>query len=223
MTIEKLNQLIDNAPEFAQWWEGNHANVQKKLKNNRRWIGVFNGAHLISIVPQFMGVLHGINILFPDPSAVLLTTGNALPLLCALAMIGGVFWFNIFMLFKLDMLACQWPKKLGIPLKNAIDPDELLDGCSGMMKTIDDTHKKQIVEKIINHSQNPVRAHAASLLRIKDLNMPDCWWVAVECVVDDIEGHEITVAPKTAQEQLEDVYLDIEKSTNLQHSKVLKL
>lgn len=223
MSIEKLNQLIDGAPEFSQWWEANHANIEGQLKNNRRWVSVFSGAHLISIAPQFMGVLHGINFLFPDPSAVLLTTGNALPLLCALAMVGGFFVFNVVMMSKINTWAYQWPKKLGIPLKNAIDPDELLEGRSGTMKTIDDTHKKQIVEKIINHSQNPVRTHAASLLRIKDLNMPDCWWVAVECVVDDIEGNTITVAPKTAHEQLEDVYLGIEKSTNLQHSKVFKL
>lgn len=214
MSIEKLNELIQSAPEFNQWWSKNHTQIQAALKRKRRiGLSVF-GVVFAALQASMVWALWNL------PSIPLSTQCFG----TAIFMVAG----SLFVTLGTDLIrkwSHQWPKDSPQPLETLINPDDLLDGSGKEVLACDPLIQKDLLEKIVHHPNSDVRLHAQSLLTLKDLALPRLWWRALEIVLEDIECIEqescIALSP---EQQRDSVYFEIEKSIPVSsNSKVFRL
>lgn len=108
----------------------------------------------------------------------------------------------------------KWPKRLVPPT------DELKLTLFEHKNVIDVQQKKAIVQHIANHPNVEVQQYTPLLPALQHLELPDAWWKAVETTLKDIP----TPTNKSAQQQLDEVFVEIEyKSEQNRSPKTLKV
>lgn len=112
----------------------------------------------------------------------------------------------------------KWPKDLFVPC------DELTPTVFARPKTMELHKQKEILQKIVNHHHSDVQQYTSHLPPLQYLQLPDAWWWAVEKALDDIPVQETIGAAKSAQQEINDVYVEIEqKSQTSVAPKMLKV
>lgn len=200
MSVEKLNELITTAPQFSQWWEHNRCQIQADLKRKRQ-LGV--AIFMLSLLALLgAGVLFVVN----TPQVV----GPGFMGFTAMAL-GAVLMGVEPAVHYWQRWVGAWPKHTVRPLDKLINPADLLDSRGFEIDASAPLAQKNLLEKVLRHPNPDVRTHASSLLALKDVNMPNVWWRALEIVLEDIEEEAPTVS-LTPEQQLDSVYVEIEKT-----------
>ena len=210
MSIDKVKQLIETAPEFKQWWESHREQIAQEFNGKQNWGRVifasfgFYAAVFMPLViwgsAQFKSNLSalGFNWFW---FTLCVTLGSGL----ALSAVHSV-WEGRLRL---------WPKKAPRPLQQFVNADDFMNKYGDIIPSADPINQKEIVEKMLFHPNVELQSHATDLLALKDMDLPHVWWRALEICVKNVE----TVQPpaQTAQEKLENVYVEMERIAKHKH------
>ncbi len=194
MSIEKIKKLIDEAPEFKRWWEQNHTQIQAGFKKKSKWFSRFAAAMFCGGVGL---LLYGAVVIGPNP----------LPWE-VFGLVGCVFLY-VFLVahccVKLNKWYSRWPQNTPKILLEFLNADKFLK--EGVIISSSKAEKqKEIVKTMVHHPNVEARHHATQLLSLKNMNMPDMWWRALE-----LSLQEVPQPSKTSEQELESVYVEIEQ------------
>ena len=201
MSYEKINDLIEQAPDVSQWWLSN--------KRALTWWYIFMR---IAIVPAFAIPLFSIMaclMVYLSWGMHAESLGDAKWWLIGtpLASVGGLAFLRSFINYT--------PKRFkhkGLVLE-ILESDEAV--------SLAFVHK--ILSRAVNISDPQMKPILARLHALKDTDLPKCWWDALACEVDKciVTPHPVN---ESMQEQLNAVYIQMEDvAASPTPSKVLRL
>lgn len=210
MSINQLENLLTNASTTAAWWEKNQQRL-KKVMRNKSWMWVATGFAMIG------GMAAGFSL------ALHITTSFA-PIESFWGFVGFVLACACIAPLLLSVDVCRhkmrnkWPKHLAPP------SSELTLKIFEGDESIDLHQKKDILQRIANHPNPAVKKHTAELPALQYLELPDAWWKAVQNALNVIPNHDASCAVKFAQQQLNEMYVDIQLQSGKKVTpKILKL
>ena len=200
MSYEKINDLIEQAPDVSQWW----------ISNKRALNFWFRGFYTMDFIS---GGLFAIGASF----SLLLFTGLAFgqvsvtnpwglavfPFLCGL----GCGW--------LKLSPKWWPKRFTY--------NDLRLTKEKHKETVSLAFVHKILSRAVKISDPQMKPILARLHAIKDTDLPKCWWDALACEVDKCVAAQHPIN-ESVQEKLDAVYIQIENvAASLSTPKVLRL
>lgn len=212
MSIEQFEKLIGNAEHSAQWWKGNHSQVNAVVRKKKIAQRVLGGVAMVCFFGSIAATVCASD--FPLQRHALYAV---LSILAGSLVTGTLLYGCINVHFKI----CEWWPK------HAPRPDNAMGVSIDLLNNEDpmDLHKrKEILQRIVNHPSAAVRAYVPTLPQLQNLDLPDVWWQAVGVALNTIPKERSAVAVKTAQQQLDEVYIEIQQHTAHQNApKVMKL
>lgn len=210
MSINHLENLLANASSTAIWWKGNQRVIKKAIRNkNTMWLAS-GCAMLASVVAGGALTLH-ITTQFAPIESFGGVVGSFLGCICMAPLLVSVDVWRTKMWNK-------WPNNCAPP------SSELKLKLFHRNHVIGAHQKKDILKQIAHHPNLHVQKHIVELPALQYLELPDAWWEAVENALSAIPHSEATCAVKSAQQQLTEVYVDIElQSQKTTAPKILKV
>ena len=198
MSFDKLNELIQSAPEFRQWWSKNHTQIQTALKRKRRMGLSVLGVSFVAV--QGFTAWTFFNAPLTLVWGPMMFIGMIICLLALLLFVTGV--VDAFKHWNR-----KWPKNCPRPLETVINPDNILDGTGKEIWASDPLHQKNLLDTIAHHPNADVRVHADSVLALKDGEMPNIWWRALEVLLEEMKDTATNI--NTPQQQLDNVSVEM--------------
>lgn len=180
MSIENIQNLINDAPQISQWWRTNE-------KSARRWSAVFCVSYLTLIPMMCVGGLLALVLGF----AIIIgeSVNDKMVVYIASLLAISLVWSALLALF--------WPRHLRF--KNL----KLDYG----YESPTDQYKYDTLHKLLQINNSKVQQLAKNIHAIKDIPLPQCWWEEVNGQIKVMCGrphHE------TSSEQLAQLYAYID-------------
>lgn len=220
MSIEKVKELIETAPEFAQWWKNNRQQIAQEFKGKQHWGRVLFTTNVFYVTVFMPTVIWGSAHFKSNLSAL----GFDWLWLAIGVTSGGA--ITLFVLYSAwEKWRCLWPKKAPRPLQQFVNANDFLDDQGDIIPSATPINQKEVLEKICFHLNMGLQVHTTDLLTLKDMDLPDVWWRALELCLQSVETVQQPVhAPQTAQQQLDNAFVEIEqKSQQTRAPKILKV
>lgn len=199
MSIQKIKKLIDAGPEFAQYWEQNHKQIEADFAKKFTWCNSWLMVKTLSLM--CLMVYLTMQMLPPIP---------VLSGLEALGLVLGMIFFltaTCWCSGKLEKWAMRWPRNTPEVLLEFSNANRFLKEDRNFVPSSTTEKRKEIAKIMLHHSNIEVRHYATKLLDLKDLNLPDVWWRALELALLDVPQHR-----QTSEQELESVYVEIENA-----------
>lgn len=201
MSYEKINDLIEQAPEVSQWW------VSNKRALNRSTLSV-QMVRITVVLLSIFSVLATIAV-YATLADGSLRPGVRWALLAAplVAVCGLRFGFF------LERFTPQRFRRKGLVLRGFVKE-----------QTMSLTGVHDILSQAIKISDPQMKPILARLHALKDTDLPQCWWDALDCEVSKCVVAQHPPVTRSAQEKLDAVLVQMEDvSTTPSIPKVLRL
>lgn len=200
MAIEKIQHLLNNAPEISQDWQNNRENI-KRLRNGQHALLI--GAYLLSTVALVLGLDY--------------IASDALQFVWASAgCIGQTYMMRKFVQHIIPKwLAHRFPKSAEYEME--------ITKNFGWRNLWDDADKSHILKRVLALPNIDAKSISNALSKLQNLDLPHSWWWALNNCVAAVE-QENAQAPKGNTEMLNEVYIEIQQlaqsQTPVKHLKV---
>lgn len=199
MSVNQLENLLTNASSTATWWEKNQQRL-KKVMRNKKWMWFATGCAMIGMLVAGGTLTLHITTLFAPIESFGGFLGLCLGCACIAPLLVSVdVWRN--------KMWNKWPKHLVPP------SSELTVKIFNEDVFIDLHQKKNILQRIANHPNSTVQQYISQLPALQHLQLPNAWWKAVEKSLSEISDQDAIYEVKSAQQQINEVYIDIEQKT----------
>lgn len=193
MSHEKIKNLIDQAPEISQWWNSSKSTL-------KRWFFFHSTINLFGqVIVLFGGIVTGIS-LQAWVTDVLAPGRGIFLLLSVIATMVGIWWNTDggdFLSRKL------WPQKL---TRNGLT--------LWLNQEVGVEYKSAVLSRLLKISDPQLQPLLQQLQDIKDLELPKCWWNALDDAIEHITPKASLSPAKSSEEKLEDVYTQIDQATH---------
>lgn len=213
MSIQQFEKLITNAEHSAQWWKDNRSQVNAVVRKKKIAQRVLGGVAMVCCFGGVVATMWTASFPFQAQDGLYAVLSVFAGSLVTSTLLYGC--------IKVHFKICEWWPK------HAPRPDNAMGVSIDLLNNEDpmDLHKrKEILQRIINHPSAAVRAYVPTLPQLQNLDLPDVWWQAVEVALNTIPTERSAVAVKTAQQQLDEVYIEIQQHTAHQNApKVMKI
>lgn len=200
MSIEKIENLIKQAPEVSVWWKAN-------TKSLKRWC-------IAREVFCFTAMGVGVVAIFGTIASLVALAANQID--------GREFLLVLFpallILFRgmLNIPSKLWPKKFTYG-------EMILD--NNCTVPLEEKHK--VLNAVLEIADPRIKHILLNLQSIKDLELPDCWWESLHTAAQKIivqQTPPVAVAvERNIQDKYDEVYEKMDQVINGESSKVLRL
>jgi len=201
MSYEKINDLIEQAPEVSQWWA-----------SNKRALNRWNFSASLMLIPVVL--LSVVSALATMVGYATLADGSLRPgmewvLLAAPLVAGCGLTFGVF----LERFTPQRFRRKDLVLNGFVKK-----------QTMSLTGVHNVLSQAIKISDPQMKPILAQLHALKDTDLPKCWWDALAYEVNTCVVAQHPTVNKSAQEKLDAVYVQMEDMSVVQPiPKVLRL
>lgn len=202
MSIKKIQTLLDKAPSVSQWWLSNKTSL-------KRWDLGFDTLAVILLIMNLTGI--GLTVLALIGLGLGWWEGEGTGKITLLAYPCGA----AASLIMLRNMPKVWPKKFTFDQFQLSRPEN---------EDVSADYKYKVLSRLLNVSDLPSSA-VQQLHNIKQLDLPKCWWDALENTVVECIPQEPSqqIVKKSAQEKLDEVYVKLDQATHEPSLKVLRL
>lgn len=208
MPVQQFEKLIANAEQSAQWWRDNQLKVNKVVRQKNLALSILHAGAVLLSFGMFAGGIWG-GLTF-TPSGPVTVLGFSMLAACAPLVTIGYAYARV----KMER---WWPKSCPHPDSEMGVYPALFHGVEASLDI-----RKNILQHIMGHSNEAVRAHVSALAQLQNLDLPDAWWKELQFTLTCIPNEP--QISKTAQQQLDEVYVEIQQHTAHQNApKVMKI
>lgn len=201
MSFKEVEELIQHAPDVAAWWKSN-------TKTLKFWC----------VARNLSAAIGGFLVLFAGLSTAVV----------------GALWFMDNIRPGSELLAAAFPCFLAlgvamVELPSRLRPKRFTFGKMKLNKmncAVSVEKKRSVLNAALKITDPKIKNILLQLQDIKDLELPDVWWEQLETAVQNIlqqAAPVVVVVEQSAQQQLDDVYMKMERAAHENSSKVLRL
>lgn len=200
MLYEKINTLIDQAPDVSQWWTSNKRSLNRWVIGTTVALFPILFITVLSVAATLLGYVGWMAGSLPADKYWTLIAAPVVSL-CGM----GAMKFGHKM----------WPKRFtyeGFTLARSANAESV---------SLAFTHN--VLSKAVKMNDPKMKPVLARLSALKDMDLPKCWW---EALFDELDGltAKDPVVTKSIEEKIDAVYVQIEDAAaSPSPSKVLRL